>query len=142
MSDIFYELEKENVNEIKKVLKWAKENSRIIKLDVLNCNKSFRRKKADKTFDEVFNLINKNSSGFFRIILRKDTNVFGLFSDKLKIMDYLEISIRSIDVGSKEYFIFIYLDKKKLEELKKVFVIKEVAGKFYDEIKNNCRKSQ
>lgn len=127
MSDVFYELEKENIEEIKKVLKWAKENSRIIKVNVLDCSKSFGRGKADKTFDEVFNLIDKNSLGFFRIILRKDTNVFGLFSDKLKIMDYLEIGIRSINVGRKEYFIFIYLNKKKLGELKKAFVIKEVG---------------
>ncbi|GBE20322.1 MAG TPA: hypothetical protein ENG87_05630 [Candidatus Pacearchaeota archaeon] len=126
MGDIFYELKKKNVKKIKKVLKWAKENSKIIKVDVLDCSKSLRREKADKTFDEIFDLIDKKSVGFFVIILRKDVNVFGLFSDKFKKMDYLEIGIRSIDIGKKEYFIFIYLDKKKLEELRKVFEVSEV----------------
>jgi len=127
MSDLFYKLKKENIKEIKKVLRWAKGNSKLVKVDVLDCSKSFRREKADKTFDEVFDLIDKNSLGFFVVILRKDANVFGLFSDKLKIMDYLEIGIRSIDTGNKEYFIFIYLDKKKLDELRKVFEVLEVG---------------
>ena len=128
MRDIFYRLEKENVKEIKKVLKWAKKNSKITRVDVLDCSKSFARERADKTFNEVFDLIDKNVLGFFVMILRKDANVFGLFSDELKIMDYLEIGIRSIDVGKKEYFIFNYLDKDKLKELEKMFEIGEVLG--------------
>jgi len=123
--DIFYMLKNKNVKNVKEILKWAKENSKLVRVHMLDCNKSFARVKADKTFNEVFNLIDEKSRDFFVIILRKDENVFGLFSDKLKIMDYLEIGIRSINVDRKEYFIFIYLDKNKLNELKKKFDIKK-----------------
>lgn len=123
--DIFYKLKNNSVKNVKEVLKWAKENSKLVRVHMLDCSKSYGRVKADKTFDEVFDLIDKRSAKFFVIILRKDENVFGLFSDKLKIMDYLEIGIRSIDIDRKEYFIFNFLDKNKLEKLKERFEIKE-----------------
>ena len=48
-------------------------------------------------------------------------NLFGLFYDEAVVGDLLEIAIRGIDVGKTEYFIFIYLDKRQLKELKKKY---------------------
>lgn len=56
-------------------------------------------------------------------------NLYGILYDDLHIDDILEIGIRGISVGQKEYFFIIYLDKKKLGELKKKYKVKMVQSK-------------
>ena len=96
-------------------------------VDMLEAHKSFARVKADKSFQEVLELLGEDSLEYFRIILRKNQNLFGILTNQAIVKDILEIAIRGINIGRKEYFIFIYLDKNKLNDLKKRHILNEVG---------------
>ncbi len=123
MQDEFYFLKKNTVKKVKEILNWAKNNSLKLEVDML-VRGQLARIPSDKSFDEVLGLLNTEDLPYFRIILRKDMNLYGILYDDLHIDDILEIGIRGIDVGEKEYFIFIYLDKKHLKELMKRYKFK------------------
>jgi DUF1365 family protein len=124
--DDFYYLEKPTIKKVKELLVWAKSHALRVDVDVLDCKKSFARQKSDKTFEQILPFIGKSSIDFLRVILRRNWNTFLILSNKLKIMDIVEVCIRSIDIDDKEYFFFIYLDVDKLEELKKRYKLKKI----------------
>lgn len=113
--DVFFDLKNSSVRKIKEILEWANNKGFNTFVDMLDARVSFARTKADKTFEEVLDLIHKDV--FFRIVLRKNTNLFLIVSDEAIDGDYLEIGVRNIDVNDKEYFIFIYLEPKYLDYL-------------------------
>ena len=120
MNDIFYKLKRHSVKTIKDILLWAKNNSVRVDVDMIDSDRiDVRRISADKSFEEVWSLIDKKSSGYFRIILRKNQNLYGILYNEAIHDDLLEIGIRGIDVGRKEYFLIIRVKKEMLEELKK-----------------------
>ena len=127
MNDIFYEMPRPTLKKVKNILVWADKNGIKTDVDMLDCSKSFCRVASDKTFEEVLGYISKGSLGFFRVVFRQQNNVFGLFSSVYERRDYLEVFIRSIDVGQVEYFIFIYMEPEKLGYLKNKYSLKEIS---------------
>lgn len=125
--DEFYSLKKQSLKSVKDVLIWARKNSIKTNVDMLDCKVSFARKAADKSFEGVLDLISQKSLDFFVIIHRKNANLFGIVSDRREIKDLLEIGIRGVDIGGVEYFIFVYMDIKYLEDLKKKYELKKVG---------------
>ena len=108
MHDDFYFLKYNSVKKVKNILIWAKNNARTYMVH-MRIPGDPARKLADKSFEEVLGLISKESLPYFRIIYRKQQNLFGILYDDLVIEDILEIGICGIDVGTTEYYIFIYL---------------------------------
>jgi hypothetical protein len=90
-------------------------------VDMLDCRVSCARRTADKSFEEVMEHLDKKSVGFFRLIKRSDrfAEIEGFEKD-----EFIEVFIRSIDIGDVEYFIFIFLKKDKLDWFKKKFTLK------------------
>lgn len=123
--DIFYRLKKKNVEKVKDMLKWAKNNSLKVEVTMLDIHKSWARIKSDKDFNTVLDLVDEKAIEYFVIILRRQMNLFLILTNKKVIKDVLEIGIRGIDVDSKEYFIMIYLDKKYLAILNKKYELNE-----------------
>jgi len=83
-NDVYYKIKEQTVKNIKDIFVWAKENCIRTKVTMLNISHSCGRVKSDKDFSTVLNLINKSSSSYFRIILRKNTNLFGiLYNEKI-----------------------------------------------------------
>lgn len=124
VQDIFYDLENKTVKKVKEILKWADKNGERTDVDMLDVYKSWARTKSDKDLETVLSLIDKKALPYFRIIVRKEMNLFGILSEEKIIKDMLEIGIRGIDVDSKEYFIFIWMEKGYLEELERKYKIK------------------
>lgn len=115
--DIFYVLKKPSVVKIKKIFLWADKHGEKTCVDMLNCNISWSRVKSDKSFSEVLKLMDKHSSVFFRVILRRQMNLFLILSYEKDIRDILEIVVCGIKEGQIEYFIRVYMSEKKLEVL-------------------------
>lgn len=115
--DQFYDLKQPTIANVKAVLTWAKERSIKTFIDYLDCSKSTARQTSDMSFDEVLELIDKAAAVFFRVILRKNYNWFGILSNDAHVEDVIEIGIRGIQDGKKELFIFSYLKKELFEEL-------------------------
>lgn len=115
--DIFYRTCGMSVERIKEIIAWAHENGLSTRVTMLNARKSLGRVDSDKDFNEVFDLIDERCGDFFRIILRKEMNLFAILTDELFIDDIIEIGIRGIDVGPNEFFISILVDKKYIGEL-------------------------
>lgn len=124
--DIFFELKQSSTRKIKEILNLANNKGFNTSVSMLDVRLSWARTKADKTFEEVTTLIHKNV--FFRIVLRKNTNLFLIVSNKKVYGDYLEIAIRNIDVGNKEYFIFVYLEPKYLDYLLNNYDLKRIGN--------------
>ncbi len=124
VQDIFYDLENKTVKKVKEILKWADENGERTDVDMLDVYKNWARTKSDKDLETVLSLIDKKALPYFRIIVRKEMNLFGILSEEKIIKDMLEIGIRGIDVEEREYFIFIWMEKRYLEELERKYKIK------------------
>lgn len=124
--DIFYELKnKKNLAMVKKILSWAKGHA--LKTEVyMRISGKLAREKADKNYDDIFRLITKEQIIFFRIVLRKNFNWFLSLSKEAKQDDVLEIFIRGMDKGDREYFLIMWLDKSNLGELQKICSLQQV----------------
>ena len=124
--DIFYELKTEkSITVVKEILNWAK--SRAFKTEIhMRIKGRLAREKADKNYGKVLRLVTKEQIIFFRIVLRKNLNWFPNLSNEAKNADVLEIFIRGMDVEDREYFLIMWLDKHKLEELQKMYQLQQV----------------
>ena len=120
-SDQFYDLKHSTISNVKAAIKWAKELSIKTFIDYLDCSKSTARQHSDMAFDEILELINEAAAQYFRIILRKNFNWFGILTNNKHIEDVIEIGIRGIMVGKKEIFVFCYLKRKLFEDMEKQF---------------------
>jgi hypothetical protein len=86
------------------------------------------KRPAEETFEEVIGYINRNAKPYFRVILRKNWNWYLLLSNKKRFDDFIEICIRGIDMGSKEYFVRCFLRKEWMPRLKKEFSLKQIGS--------------
>jgi len=122
--DDFYELEKPTLSKVREILAWADQNGIKTEVTMREEYVNIARVKSDKDFESVFKLIDEMSVDFFRIILRKQMELFPKLADTGITKNMLEIAIRGIDVGAKEYFIFIWLEESYLDALKRKFALK------------------
>lgn len=124
--DVFYKLKNGSIRNIKDILIWADKNGSLTNVTMLDVNISFRREKSDRNFNTVLSQIGKPAKIFFRIILRRKMNLFGILYNKMVIKNILEVVIRGIDIESKEYFIEIFMDKKFLEKISENYDIERI----------------
>ena len=115
--DVYYRLKRPGVATIRRILSWAAANGKRTFVDMRSPRTGLSRVKADKSFSEVLAIMDRKCVCYFRMILRRQMNTWLLLPYKNHIRDVLEIGIRGIDVGTTEYFIFIYLAKSKLKDL-------------------------
>lgn len=125
-SDQFYDLKCPTVANVKSALTWTKERSIKIFIDYLDCSKSTARQPSDMAFNEVLELIDEAAAQYFRIILRKNYNWFGILTSDRHIEDVMEIGLRGIQFDQKEIFIFCYLKKEILSKMSKKFELTRV----------------
>lgn len=126
--NVFYKLKDPNPGVAKEIMGWADMEGLRTDVTMLDIHRSVGRIRSDKDFDTVVGLINDAASRFLRIVLRRDMNLFGILADEKVIADTLEISIRSIDVDSKEYFIRVLLDKELFDALIKKYELECLSG--------------
>ena len=118
MNRTFYNVPNLTVKLTKEIILWSYKNSLKTRVDELNCKLNFSRKQSNKTFKWTFNKINKSSIGFLRIVLDENINPN---IQNIEFQKHLEIFIRGIDVNDTEYFLFIFLNPKKLTYLKRKY---------------------
>ena len=78
-------------------------------------------------FDEVLKLIDEAAAQYFRVILRKNFNWFGILSSDAYLEDVIEIGLRGIEIGKKEIFIFCYLKKDFFDEMNEKFALTQIS---------------
>lgn len=126
-TDQFYDLKHFTIANVQAALRWAKERSIKTFIDYLDCSKSAARKPSDMAFDEVLELIHEAAARYFRIILRKNFNWFGILTNNKHLEDVIEMGIRGIMVGKKEIFVFCYLKKELFEEMTGKFALTQIT---------------
>ncbi len=119
--DIFFRLEHPTIAEIRSILEWTNKNSLRTEVSCLEASKSFQRHVADKSLNEILDHVSRSAKPFFRVILRKNFNWFLTLSGKRHIEDVIEVGLRGVDIGHKEYFIQCFLKKELLVDLRKKF---------------------
>jgi len=118
--DVIFQLKNPSLDKIKEVLIWANSIGKKTDINMVDCYMGFTQMASDRSFSDVMNLITPACVDFFRIILRRSMNVFGIISKEPDTRDVLEISVRGIGKGRAEYLICIYLQEECLEELQKM----------------------
>lgn len=125
--DIFFELTQPTIANVRAVLAWAEKYAIKTAIDYLDCSKSFSRQPSDMAFNEVLELIDKVAAQYFRIILRKNYNWFGILTNNKHLEDVIEMGIRGIMIGKKEIFVFCYLKKELFEEITGKFALTQIT---------------
>ena len=106
--DIFFCLKNSTIAKVRSLFEWSHKHA--MRTDVYFWEgTNLDKRPAQETFEEVLGYINRRAKPYFRVILRKNRNWFLLLSDKKHFEDFIEICIRGIDVGSKEYFVRCFL---------------------------------
>ena len=114
--DIFFCLKNSTIAKIRALFEWG--HKRAMGTDVYFWeDTNMDKRPAEETFEEVIGYINRNAKPYFRVILRKNWNWYLLLSNKKRFDDFIEICIRGIDVGSKEYFVRCFLRKEWIPRL-------------------------
>ena len=128
-NDMFFELPRKTLKKVKDILVWANENKIKTRLDIMP-KSDVRRIRVDRTFEEILNMVKEEHVENIRIILRKNMLWWGnLSEDPSKRDDVLEIAIFGLrEENDGEYLIFIWVDKNKLEGLKKKYNLKEMGN--------------
>jgi len=122
--DIFFYLKHATIAKIRGLFKWGHKHA--MRTDVYFWEDTDMDKRpAEETFEEVIGYINGKAKPYFRIILRKNWNWFLLLSNKKHFEDFIEIGIRGIDVGPKEYFVRCFLKKEWMSRLEKRFSLEQ-----------------
>ncbi len=127
MNDDFYCLKNETIENMLDLMHYTKDNAKLIYID--ERKDTLAREKSDKTFDEILLLISHQLPKHHRIIYRKQMNFFPLLSNELYIDDAVEIGLRGIyskESKNKEYFLFSYLDKEKMLEIKERYELRKL----------------
>jgi len=113
MSHIFYDIK--NINMIE-LLNDAKDKSYEVKIDKLDCSKSFSRTSANISYDEIMKMYNNKCHTVF--IHRKLP--FGYDGEH----DYIETGFSTMT--SHSYFLFINISIDQLEYFKNKYNLKEM----------------
>ena len=125
--DIFFCLKNSTIAKIRGLFEWG--HKRAMRTDVYFWEDTdLNKRPAKETFEEVIGYINGKAKPYFRVILRKNWNWFLLFSDKKHFEDFIEICIRGIDVGPKEYFVRCFLKKEWMPRLEKRFSLEQIGS--------------
>jgi len=125
--DIFFCLKNATIAKIRGLFEWGHKHA--MRTDVYFWeNSDLDKRPAEETFEQVLEYINRKSKPYFRVILRKNWNWFLLLSDEKHFEDFIEICIRGIDVGPKEYFILCFLKKEWLPKLEENFSLGQIGS--------------
>jgi len=124
--DRFFLLKNPTVKKLHKILRWANSCALFSQVTFLDCTQSFRRLHSDKKIEDLLPFINQKNKTCFRVILRKDFNWYGWFSDDTHIEDIIEVAMWGIEIDSKEYFIQCFLKKEYMPQLNKKFDLVEI----------------
>lgn len=121
--DIFLWLKRPVISEMRAVLEWA--HRRALREDI-RCAEIDEVEKypSDRGFSDIMTHIRRDDKNFFRIILRKGMNRFMALDNK-KESDILDICIHCVKIGSKFYYINLYLSSTLLGNLKRKFSLTE-----------------
>lgn len=119
--EIFFSFRGLTPMKIHHVLEWA--HARALRTDIsyLDASKSFRRFHSDKKLEEVLDHMDRKTTPFFVVILRRNFNWFLILDNERHIEDLIEIGMRGIEIDSVEYFVHCYLKKELLNKLLKKF---------------------
>lgn len=125
--DIFFCLKNSTIDKVRDLFEWGHKHA--MRTDVYFWeDTNLDKRPAKETFEEVVGYINREAKSYFRVILRKNWNWFLLLSNKKHFEDFIEICIRGIDVGSKEYFVRCFLKKELMPNLKKRFPLEQIGS--------------
>lgn len=121
--DRFFWLKKPVISEMRAVLEWA--HRRALREDI-RCAEIGEVEKypSDRGFSDIAAHIGREDKNFFRIILRKGMNRFMALDNK-KQSDILDICIYCVKIGSKFYYINLYLSSALVGKLKRKFSLTE-----------------
>jgi hypothetical protein len=122
--DDFYVLNNESTASIKELLNYANNNAKIT--DVSMRGSHNYREKSDKTFEELLESMEDMPPTFCRVIYRRQMNLYLILYDELHIDDIVEIGVRGMRSGNKEYFIMSYLDKEKITEIQENYKLRKI----------------
>lgn len=124
--DDFYILKKKDPKAIAEILRFANENGLKTDVSMLDINISAARISSDKDFDVVTGLIDRCAKPFFRVILRKQMNMYARLYDEKVIMDIVEVALCGVRSEGKEYFISIYMDKSFIDVLNERYDLERI----------------
>ena len=126
--DIFFCLKNSTIAKVRGLFEWS--HQRAMRTDVYFWETdNLDKRPAEETFEEVIGYIDRNAKSYFRVILRKNWNWYLLLSDKKHFEDFIEICVRGIDVGSKEFFVRCFLKKEWMPTLKKKFLLEQIGSR-------------
>ena len=124
--DRFFLLKNPTVKKLHKILRWANSCALFSQVTFLDCTQSFRRLHSDKKIEDLLPFITQKNKTCFKVILRRDFNWYGWFSDDTHIEDIIEVAMWGIEIDSKEYFIQCFLKKEYMPQLNKKFDLVEI----------------
>ena len=124
--DRFFLLKNPTIKKLHKILKWANSCALSSQVTFLDYTQSFRRLHSDKKIEDLLPFINQKNKTCFRVILRKDFDWYGWFSEDTHIENIIEVAMWRIEIDSKEYFIQCFLKKEYMAELRKKFDLVEI----------------
>ena len=125
--DIFFCLKNSTIAKVRDLFEWGHKHAMRTDVYFWESN-NLDKRPAEETFEEVVGYINHSAKYCFRVILRKNWNWFLLLSNKKHFDDFIEICIRGINVGSKEYFVRCFLKKELMSNLEKRFPLEQLGG--------------
>jgi len=122
--DIFLWLKRPVIAEMRAVLEWA--HKRALREDIRyeDIGGGLEKHPSDKKFEDIVSHIDRDSKGFFRIIVRKGFNRWMALDDAKK-SDILDIGIHCVEIGAKYYHINFYLSATLLGQLRRKFPVTE-----------------
>ncbi len=124
--DVFFCLKNPTIARIRDLLKWGHKHAMRTDVDFRDSS-NLDKCPAAETFEEVLGYINRRAKPYLRVILRKNWNWYLLLSNKKHFEDFIEIGIRGIDVGPKEYFVRCFLKKELMPGLRKKFSLEQIG---------------
>lgn len=124
----FYIFNRPTPKKIKEIFLWAKDRAIHIDVDMLDGKQSIRRIPANKTFQEVLDLLTPTANGFFRMVHHNPWRGWGVISDYEKYNEIVSLFVRGIEeeVLGPEYFIFLYLPVDNLSYLLEKYSFKKL----------------
>ena len=98
-----------------KLINECKELSYKFNLDELDCSKSFARVRTNKSYEEILEMINDRKFVHW---------YFGAKTDFIEHKNYIDVGLCVTDFDGVDYFIFLYLETKHLDDLIKKYNLK------------------
>lgn len=120
--DIFYDLSHLSFDEKVGLLKYSKSICNDWWVDKLDCSESFGRQTIDMDFDEI--LEKCNESCIFNVIYRRGMEEWKDTKSIFRTQNWaIEVGFTTME--SISYYLWIYIDENKLDEIIEKFNLKE-----------------